>query len=268
MVDTIGIKCVFEKLFLFWISIFHYSFGTTMRTSFLAALAFQLLVSVGSFLTPSSSLLGTPYGLLARTTRGPQLRNACLLRMQKWEGEVEDEMAERMESVKAGVLSGVAGSIAAVPVALVQTEEYFPFAAFTPQWELQIDGLALSLGLFGLVYRYAVRRDPNPQLKQGVVGAFAITRTWAMLKASATCTAVPLQCGPPLGYFNWEMITQVHNPGPPPPRELLAFLSVLMDMLLQGSGLAVENALAFGAAAAALELAFARGWLKPFSSVQ
>ena len=52
----------------------------------------------------------------------------------------------------------------------------------------------------------AVRQDRNPQLKQGVVGAFVITRALAMLQASDGCTALPLSCGPPLGYFNWGMI--------------------------------------------------------------
>ena len=45
----------------------------------------------------------------------------------------------------------------------------------------------------------AVRQDRNPQLKQGVVGAFVITRALAMLQASEECSALPLSCGPPLG---------------------------------------------------------------------
>ena len=45
---------------------------------------------------------------------------------------------------------------------------------FRLRWELQADGLALTLFLFGVVYRYAVRRDENPMLKQGVVGAFVV----------------------------------------------------------------------------------------------
>ena len=37
-------------------------------------------------------------------------------------------------------------------------------------------------------------------------------------------------------------------------------------MLGQGGGAAFESALAFGAAAAALEFAFTRGWLRRFRS--
>ena len=161
----------------------------------------------------------------------------------KWAAPVMDEAAERIESVKAGVLSAVAGSIAMTPIAVLVSSSWYPSDAFDAQWELAHDGLAVMLGLFGLVYRYglpswplpvsstspfplprvfhstqctscvvgfltvcvllglltAVRQDPNPQLKQGVVGAFVITRALAMLQASDECTALPLSCGPPLG---------------------------------------------------------------------
>jgi len=128
--------------------------------------------------------------------------------------------------------------------ALLASSEWYPSDAFSAQWELAHDGLAVMLGLFGLVYRYgkselaraclrmrrcerraalvvhlghlgprvihththththtlpAVRQDPNPQLKQGVVGAFVITRALSMLQASEGCTALPLSCGAPLG---------------------------------------------------------------------
>ena len=98
------------------------------------------------------------------------------------------------------------------------------------------------LGLFGLVYRYAVRQDSNPQLKQGVVGAFVITRTLSMLQASEECSALPLSCGPPLGYFNWEMIAT-------------------------GAGAGAESALAFAAAAAAIELAFSMAFIRRFPTL-
>ena len=78
----------------------------------------------------------------------------------------------------------------------------------THLWELQADGLAVMLLLFGVVYRYAVRTDENPMLKQGVVGAFVVTRSWALITPPSTCSALPLNCGAPLGYFSWEMIAQ------------------------------------------------------------
>lgn len=112
----------------------------------------------------------------------------------------ENLAAKRAESGKAAVAATVAGNIGGLPVTLLDPN------AFTPQWELQADGLAIMLLLFGVVYRYAVRTDDNPMLKMGVVGAFVITRAWALLDAPATCAAIPLNCGPPLGYFSWDMI--------------------------------------------------------------
>lgn len=98
--------------------------------------------------------------------RAPALR----MRMQspdggeKWANAPLDEARERIESVKAGVLSAVAGSVAMTPVAVLVNSDWYPSNAFDAQWELAHDGLAVMLGLFGLVYRYAVRQDPNPQV--------------------------------------------------------------------------------------------------------
>ena len=58
-----------------------------------------------------------------------------------------------------------------------------------PSWEFQADGLAIMLLLFGVVYRYAAREDTNLMLKQGVVGAFVVTRSWALITPPATCAS-------------------------------------------------------------------------------
>ena len=50
------------------------------------------------------------------------------------------------------------------PIAVLVSSQWYPSNAFDAQWELAHDGLAVMLGLFGLVYRYAVRQDPNPQV--------------------------------------------------------------------------------------------------------
>ena len=85
---------------------------------------------------------------------------------EKWATPIENESLERIESVKAGFLSAISGSIAMTPFALVADKSFYPSTAFSAQWELSHDGLAIMLALFGIVYRYAVRQDPNPQLKQ------------------------------------------------------------------------------------------------------
>ena len=138
---------------------------------------------------------------------------------------------ERTESAKAGVIAAVCGSVCSAPAALVST------IAFTPQWEFATDALALQLALFGVVYRYAVRTDKNEQLQQGAVGAFALVRTLSSVQVGSQCSALPLNCGPPIGYLDW-------------------------DMLLQLGAYFGESALAFGGAAFALEFAWSKGWAK------
>eukprot|EP00967_Tisochrysis_lutea_P067414 scaffold88030_cov30-Tisochrysis_lutea.AAC.1 len=138
---------------------------------------------------------------------------------------------ERIESAKAGGVSLLAGSLSSVPLALVSPQ------AFGAQWELAHDGLAVMLLLFGVVYRYAVREDDNDMLKQGVVGAFAVTRALAELRASPECTALPLSCGSPLGYADWQMIAN-------------------------GAFGVLEALVAFGGAAFVLEMGFRKGVLR------
>jgi len=60
-----------------------------------------------------------------------------------------------------------------------------------------------------VVYRYATREDNNPQLKQGAVGAFVLVRTLALLKVPDVCLALPLRCGGPLSFLNWDMLLQL-----------------------------------------------------------
>ena len=62
------------------------------------------------------------------------------------------------------------------------------------------------LALFGITYRYAVRTDPNPNLKQGVVGAFAITKALSSITVPDYCSSIPLNCGPPLYFVSPSMV--------------------------------------------------------------
>lgn len=134
-----------------------------------------------------------------------------------------------MESGKAGAIAALSGSVLAAPAALLASN------AFMPQWEFATDALAVQLALFGVVYRYAVRSDENEQLKQGAVGAFALVRTLSSVQVGSQCSALPLNCGPPLGYLDWDMLAQL-------------------------GGYFGESALAFGGAAAALEFCWNKGW--------
>lgn len=135
----------------------------------------------------------------------------------KWSRPGVDDFGERIESAKTGVAGALAASVASVPVG------FLAHLGDVAQWEFDTDQLALMGGLFGLVYRYAVREDENPMLRQGVVGALA----------------VPLRCGPPLSYLDWDMLFQL------------------------GAGV-VESGIAFGAAAYAVDYGAERGWLQRF----
>jgi len=145
---------------------------------------------------------------------------------------------ERIESVKAAVVSTLAGSLANAPFS-VFGGLIFDGGRLTPTWEFNNDALALQLFLFGVVYRYAVRTDENPNLKQGVVGAFAVSRVLNQIRIDDTiCSSLPLNCGAPFGYVSWSMIQQA----------LLAGLPSL---------------LAFGISAYVLDSSFKRGLVAP-----
>jgi hypothetical protein len=76
----------------------------------------------------------------------------------KWATPVEDETRERIESAKSGIISALCGSLVMAPFALVTQKSFYTSDAFSAQWEISHDGLAVMLALFGLVYRYAVRK--------------------------------------------------------------------------------------------------------------
>ena len=112
---------------------------------------------------------------------------------------------QRIDSIKAAAVAGVAGGFAgAVPGGLLAS--YGSLA----QWEFGTDTLSLECALFGIVYRYVLREDTeNAMLKQGAIGAFAITRALAAVRVSDACASPPLMCGPPLGYLDWAMCGQI-----------------------------------------------------------
>lgn len=99
---------------------------------------------------------------------------------------------------------------------------------------------SLQSALFAIVYRYCVREeDDNEMLNIGVVGAFVVVRTLARVRVPGYCTAAPLDCGAPLGYFDWNLIQQLGLNG-------------------------VESAALFGAAALAMEIAYKKNFITKF----
>ena len=159
---------------------------------------------------------------------------------QKWETLILDETGEKIESVKAAVFSAVGGSLAVIPYAIIKGA----LLHFNAEWEFNYDGLLiLTAPLFGITYRYAIRRDNNPNLKQGVIGAFVITRAVATVKVSDICTSIPLNCGEPFYLFTG-------------------------DMLANGVEHFIEAALCFGGSAYLMETLFKSGALSKFPKMK
>eukprot|EP00607_Mallomonas_marina_P003396 CAMPEP_0182432404 /NCGR_PEP_ID=MMETSP1167-20130531/56070_1 /TAXON_ID=2988 /ORGANISM="Mallomonas Sp, Strain CCMP3275" /LENGTH=169 /DNA_ID=CAMNT_0024619869 /DNA_START=61 /DNA_END=570 /DNA_ORIENTATION=- len=142
---------------------------------------------------------------------------------------------DRVDSLKAAVIGAVFGSIGALPFTVL----HGVISKFDGQWEFSVDMLALTLALFGVTYRYIVRENDYQRLREGAVGAFAVTRALNMIQVPAECASLPLDCGDPFHYFS-------------------------ISMLIQGIGVFSESLLAFGSAAYFLEKAFSSDLLKKF----
>ena len=158
-----------------------------------------------------------------------------LPRFQALSNDEITSTADRIESLKVAVISAVGGSLAVLPASVVTGA----LSNFNAQWELSHDALVISLLLFGIVYRYSIRTDLNPQLKYGVIGAFAIVRALNMVVVPEICTAIPLNCGEPFFLFTPAMLG-------------IGILNL------------IESLTSFGGAAYATEFCFTKGLLSKF----
>ncbi|MEA5514439.1 hypothetical protein [Nodularia sp. UHCC 0506] len=141
-------------------------------------------------------------------------------------------MAERLESLKAGLIGSFALCLAFLITNLVNTlvlARYFPTLASLAReinWHWWLSGgiAAFSGLLFGVTYRYIIRTDHNPQLKSGGVLAFGLVR--GLTQIDGVDTALP-------------------------------------DFILAG-----ESILWFAVGAIALDTTIQIGWIKPFKLTQ
>ena len=156
-------------------------------------------------------------------------------------GEDKFSFAQRIESLKCAVVGAVSGSLCVTLPAAYHNLLYSDTLSVNgmAQWEFDTDMGAIEGALFAIVYRYAIRGDDNPMLNQGAVGAFVLVRTLSRISTPTSCSALPLSCGAPIGYANWDMINQG---------------------LLSG----VESAALFGGVALAMEVAFDKGFIGKF----
>ncbi|MEH2415727.1 hypothetical protein [Nostoc sp.] len=144
-------------------------------------------------------------------------------------------MAERLESLKAGIIGGLSVCFAFAIASLLNTfvlAKYFQTLASLQSdvnWHWWLSGAVATFTglLFGITYRYIIRSDQNPQLKAGGVLAFGLVRGLTQIE---------------LGWNSHSTIL---------PFLVLAFESILW----------------FGIAAIALDIAIQFRWVKPFSSI-
>ncbi|KAK9819641.1 hypothetical protein WJX72_000632 [[Myrmecia] bisecta] len=145
----------------------------------------------------------------------------------KWSLAASKDL-ERVESSKAATVAGAGGLLASLPYLLSTSQLGLVTAASA--------AICLaSCALFGVTYRYAIRRDiGDSHLKGGVIAAFGLVRGLAQ--------AETIQ----------ETAAKAGN----------SILSA--DVLGQAALVAGESMLTFGFAAVAMEIALRQGYLRPF----
>ncbi|MGH1397124.1 MAG: hypothetical protein ACRAVC_24275 [Trichormus sp.] len=112
-------------------------------------------------------------------------------------------MAERLESLKAGVIGVLALGLAFLITSFVNTfvlARYFPILVslqrdFNLYWLMSGAIAGFSGLLFGVTYRYIIRTDQNPHLNSGGVLAFGLVRGLTQIEGlnlSSTSTVIPI----------------------------------------------------------------------------
>lgn len=143
------------------------------------------------------------------------------------------DLAERLESVKAGLLGAVTGGLVFGVAALAEAWLLTPRSGFLLSSFIRADNVdilisgaiaAFSGFLFGVTYRYIIRQDQNPHLRSGAVLAFGLVRGLALLEG------------------------HLHEP--------IAFQPLVI--------LGLESLLLFASARLVLDRALGSRWLKPF----
>jgi hypothetical protein len=148
--------------------------------------------------------------------------------------------AQKIESTKAAVFGLFTGGIVVAPFNFLH-DVLLKGATISngfAQFEFDTDMGSIMGALFAIVYRYCVRKgeETNEMLPMGVIGAFALVRTLSRVRVSTTCTPVPLQCGAPIGYLDWDMLGQAVYSG-------------------------IESVALFGSVAYAMEYCYTKEWI-------
>nr|GMD10409.1 RNA uridylyltransferase [Ipomoea batatas] len=126
--------------------------------------------------------------------------------------------ADKLESVKAALISAVVGTIAGLPISLTRV-------ATTSELILPLAITFVSCALFGVTFRYAVRRDlDNFHLKSGTSAAFGFVKGLATLSN-----------GPPLELNSASFISHALDGATSVSENLLIFLfaAVGLDLCIK-----------------------------------
>ncbi|MBW4448877.1 MAG: hypothetical protein KME38_18945 [Spirirestis rafaelensis WJT71-NPBG6] len=108
-------------------------------------------------------------------------------------------MAERLESLKAGIFGGLSVCLTFVITTFLNNlllDKYFPALSILQiniqDWRWWISGaISCFCGLlFGVTYRYIIRSDNNPQLKAGGVLAFGLVRGLTQVDVGLYCYSI------------------------------------------------------------------------------
>ena len=94
-------------------------------------------------------------------------------------------MAERVESLKAGMLASAVGAIAFLFTTSINhwilPGQFLGVPNFS--WLISMAIAIFSSFLFGVTYRYVIRMDENSHLKSGAILAFGLVRGLAQVDA-------------------------------------------------------------------------------------
>jgi hypothetical protein len=101
---------------------------------------------------------------------------------------VQITLKERIESIQVGSISALAFLVPYL-LFLIVNRVFLGESITVIGTFVKISGAIISGFLFGVTYRYVVRNDDNPHLKDGTVAAFALVRGLVPLQLSTDLIA-------------------------------------------------------------------------------
>jgi hypothetical protein len=106
-------------------------------------------------------------------------------------------MAERLESLKAGVIGSISLGLAFLSTSLINVlwlDKYFHLVGYNTisivNLHMLLSGVIAGFSgfLFGVTYRYIIRVDTNPHLKTGGIWAFGLVRGLTQIEVAWNLT--------------------------------------------------------------------------------